>query len=50
MLNGYAHYYLVSFDYFPLFLDVLTSLFKLILWLNLFQRQKAGRGHGEKGP
>ena len=33
-------------DYFPLFLHFLTSLLKFILWLKLFHRQKAGRGHG----
>ena len=42
MFNDY--YYLVSFDCFPLFLHFLTSLIKLILWLNFFQRQKAGEG------
>ena len=41
-----THYhYLVSFDYFPLFSHVLTSLIKLILWLK-FSRQNAGRGLG----
>ena len=44
------HYYLVSFDCFPLFLHVLTSLIKLILQLKLFHRQKAGKGHGGQGP
>ena len=41
-------YYLVCFDPVPLFLHVLTSLIKLILWLKSFHRQNAGRGHGEK--
>ena len=31
---------------FPLFLHILTSLSKLILWLKFFHRQKAGRGRG----
>ena len=35
---------LLSSDCF-LFLHVLTSLMKLILWLKFFHRQKAGRGH-----
>ena len=39
---------LVSFDCFLLGLHVLTSLISLILWLELFYKQKAGRGHGGK--
>ena len=39
------YYYLVSFDCFPLFMHVLTSLIILILWLKFSHRQKAGRGH-----
>ena len=41
-------YYLVCFDPVPLFLHVLTSLIKLILWLKSLHGQNAGRGHGEK--
>ena len=43
-----------SFDCIPLFLHVLTSLIKLILWLQcfffFFHRQKAGESYGEEGP
>ena len=49
LLNEYT-YYLVSFDCFPLFLPVLTSLIKRILWLTCFHRQKAGGKHGGQGP
>ena len=42
-------YYLVSFDCFPLYLYVLTSLIRLILWQRFFHRQKSGRGHGGQG-
>ena len=45
LLNEYS-YYLVSFDCFPLFLPVRTSLIKRILWLTCFHRQKAGGKHG----
>ena len=34
---------------FPFVLHFLTSLIKLILWLKLFHRQKAGRGYGVVG-
>ena len=35
---------------FPLFLPFLASLIKLFLWLKLFHRQNASRGHGGHGP
>ena len=36
-ISMHAHYYyLVSSDYFPLFLHFLTPLIKLILWLKFF--------------
>lgn len=43
---------MVSFGYFPLFLHVLMSLIKLIIWLKFSHRQKAGRGRGRwpQGP
>ena len=34
------YYYLVYFDYFPLFIHFLTSLIKLILWLKFLHTQK----------
>ena len=40
------YYYLALFDCFLLFLHFLTSLIKLILWLNISHRQKAGGGRG----
>ena len=40
--------YLVLLNCVPLLLHFLTSLIKLILWLKLFHRQKAGGIHGEK--
>ena len=42
MLTDY--YYLISFDSFPLFLHVLTSLIKLALWLKFFRRQRTWEG------
>lgn len=43
---------MVSFGYFPLFLHVLMSLIKLIIWLKFSHRQKAGRRRGRwpQGP
>ena len=46
LLKWVHHYYLVSFDCFPLFLHFLISLIKLLLWLKFFHRQEAGWGHG----
>ena len=40
------YHYLVSLDWVPLFLHVLTSLIKLTLRLKLFHGQEAGGGHG----
>ena len=41
-------YCFVLFDCFSLLLYFLISLIKLILWLKLFHRKKAGGVHGEK--
>ena len=38
MLN----YYSVSFDCFPFFLHLVSSLIKLILWLKFVHRQRQG--------
>ena len=42
------YYYLVSFDCFPLFLHFLTSLIKLILWLNFFSDKRQAEDMGGK--
>ena len=48
------YYYLVSFDYFPLFIHVLTTLIKLILWLKFLHKKRrlrtwgSGGGQGER--
>ena len=45
-------YYLIIFDYFPLFLHVLITLIKLIFWLKFFPRKRQaedmGAGAGER--
>ena len=41
-------YYLLSFHCFPLFLYILTSLIKLILWLNIFPDQRQAEDTGDK--
>ena len=47
LLNEYT-YYLVSFDCFPLFLPVLTSLIKRILWLSVSTDKRQVENMGGK--
>ena len=46
----WLYYYFILFDCFPLLMYFLSSLIKLILWLKVFYRQKAGRKHGGRRP